>query len=209
MYKLPYFTETNDERVHEFMKANPFATIISNGEKFPISTHIPLAISISETGKIIFTGHLMKHTDHHTSFAKNEQVLVIFHGPDCYVSASWYTQPAVASTWNYISVHAKGKITFTDEEATKNIIEDITNQYEKEDSPAVFKNLPEEYVSRLVKAIVGFTIEVESIDNVFKLSQNHDLQTQQNIIEYLQQKDSKSKLIASEMKKRINEKINF
>jgi transcriptional regulator len=104
-----------------------------------------------------------------------------------------------------MTVHAKGKINFGDEEQTKKIVEDLTNKYEKPDSAAAFNKLPGEYVDRLVKAIVAFTIEVKTLDNVFKLSQNHEVETRQSIIKHLEQNGSDDeKKIAKEMRKRID-----
>ena len=82
----------------------------------------------------------MKHTDHHTAFEKNDKVLLLFNGPHCFVSAAWYQNPASASTWNYMTVQAKGKIFFTDEKETRAIIQQITEKYEGFDSPASFSN---------------------------------------------------------------------
>jgi transcriptional regulator len=146
----------------------------------------------------------MKGTDHYKAFSENEKVLVIFSGPQCYVSASWYVTKNVASTWNYMDVHAKGKLRFTNDESTKKIIKDITDKYEDAGSEAAFNKLPKEYVERLSKAIVGFDIEVESLENVFKLSQNHDEQTRKQIIENLKKSnDFNSNEIAIEMEKRL------
>ena len=204
MYKLPYFTEENEEVVFDFMQKNSFAIITGYNEIFPVATHVPLDVK-KEGGKIILTGHMMKNTDHHKAFSQNENVLVIFTGPHCYVSASWYVKKEVASTWNYIDVHAHGTIKFTDEEETKKIIENLTNKYELPGSLAAFNKLPAEYVDRLVKAIIGFTIEVSTIENVFKLSQNHDVaKTRESIIENLMSRDdADSYEIAMEMKKRF------
>jgi transcriptional regulator len=203
MYKLKYFTEDDSEKVIAFIKKYSFATITGMDEKYPVATHIPL--DIKQAGdKLLFTGHIMKSSDHHKAFLKNEHVLVIFNGPHCHVSASWYPQPVQASTWNYMTVHARGKISFGDEAETKRIVEDLTNKYEAPDSPAAFNKLPGEYVDRLVKAIVAFTIEVESIDNVFKLSQNHEQDTRKSIIENLHKNGSAGeKAIAAEMELRI------
>jgi transcriptional regulator len=203
VYKLPYFTEENESIVFEFMQKHPFALITGFGDHFPVATHVPLDIN-RISGKITFTGHIMKNTDHHRAFLQNENVLVIFTGPQCYVSASWYVTKNVASTWNYMDVHAKGKIKFTNEEGTKKIIEELTDKFESETSAAAFTKLPGDYVDRLVKAIIGFTIEVETLDNVFKLSQNHVHQTRENIIANLQaRKDEGSHSIAAEMKERL------
>lgn len=203
MYKLPYFTEEDEEKVFDFMNKNSFAIITGHDGSFPVATHVPLEIK-KEEGQIILTGHMMKNTDHQKAFLQNENVLVIFSGPHCYVSASWYTKKDVASTWNYIDVHAKGKIKFKDEHGTKEIIGNITNKYEGKESEAAFHNLSNEYVDRLVKAIIGFTIEVSSVENVFKLSQNHEVETRDSIIEQLQGRtDEGSHIIASEMQKRL------
>ena len=203
MYKLPYFTKENEETVFEFMKKKSFAIITGYDGSFPVATHVPLDVK-KDGEQIFFTGHIMKNTDHYKAFLQNENVLVIFNGPHCYVSAGWYVKKDVASTWNYIDVHAKGKIKFADEEQTKKIIENITDKYEAPESEAAFNKLPKEYVDRLVKAIIGFTIEVSTIENVFKLSQNHVIQTRESIITNLEARtDTGSHEIAAEMKKRI------
>ncbi len=203
MYKLPHFTEENEDIVFNFMNKNSFAIIAGYDGIFPVATHVPLDIK-KENGQIILTGHMMKNTDHHKAFLQNENVLVIFNGPHCYVSASWYNKKEVASTWNYIDVHAKGKITFTDEEGTKKIIESVTDKYEGTESEAAFHKLPAEYVDRLVKAIVGFTIEISQIGNVYKLSQNHEPETRESIVKHLNLRtDQDSHMIADEIKKRF------
>ena len=207
MYKLKYFTEDDNDKVITFIKENSFATIVAIDEKYPSATHVPLDIiqSGEANNKVFFTGHIMKNSDHHKAFLKNENVLVIFNGPHCHVSASWYSNPVQASTWNYMTVHAKGKINFGDAAQTKKIVEALTNKYESPASEAVFDKLPNEYVDRLVKAIVAFSIDVESINNVFKLSQNHDEHTRQNIIMHLNKNGSDNeKAIAEEMLQRIN-----
>jgi transcriptional regulator len=159
---------------------------------------------MEEDEKLIFSGHLMKNTDHHKAFLNNEKVLVIFSGPHAHVSASWYKNPAVGSTWNYITVHAKGRIKFLDEEATVDAVRRITSKYEAPDSPAAFDKLAPEYVNRLVKAIVAFEIDVDSVENVFKLSQNYDAETRKSIIEHLNKReDPGAKLIAMEMNNRL------
>ncbi len=203
MYKLPYFTEQDSEKVIAFIKANYFAVITGRGERYPVATHIPLEIR-QEGDKLIFSGHLMKNSDHHKAFVKDDHVLVVFNGPHTYVSASWYTKPASASTWNYMTVHAKGSIKFGDETSTHEAVRKLTNRYEPDESPAAFDNLAPDYVARLVQAIVSFDIEVEELDNVFKLSQNHDKATQESIAKHLSEKsDDDSRTIAQEIFNRL------
>ncbi len=204
MYKFPYYTEQDPEKVIDFMKVNSFAMITGFGEQYPVATHIPMEVEVQEDGKIFLSGHMMKKTDHHLNFEKNNNVLVIFNGPHAHISASWYTDPVMGSTWNYMVVHAKGKIKFKDEQGTYNAVKDITNKYEGPESAAAFDKLSKEYVEHMVKAIVGFTIEVEKLDNVFKLSQNRDEESQKNIIEQLRKRgDDNSRIIAEEMESRV------
>jgi len=203
MYKFPYYTEQDNEKVVVFMKENAFALLTGFGELYPVATQIPLTIQQKES-KIFLEGHMMRKTDHHLAFEKNNNVLVLFTGPHCFVSASWYTTPSIGSTWNYITVHAKGKISFMDEEGTRNVVKAVSDKYQGTGSAGSFDNLPKEYIDHMVKAIVGFSIEVESIDNVFKLSQNRDETSQKNIIEQLKQRgDYNSAAIAAEMEKRL------
>jgi transcriptional regulator len=203
MYRFSYYTEEDKSKVIEFMKANSFAVITGAGEKYPVATHIPLEVEEVD-GKVILSGHMMKKTDHHLAFEKDPNVMVIFNGPHTQVSANWYTNPAGGSTWNYMTVHAKGKVRFKDEAGTRKAVEDITNKYIGFNTAASFDKLSEEYISKMVKAILGFTIEVEELENVFKLSQEKDHETKLNVIEQLRKRgDENSVAIANEIEKRI------
>src|SRR6187402_3357228 len=117
MYDLPYFKEQDEKVVREFIDKHPFAFVSGcDVHNKPIGTQLPVFLE-SLNGKLILRGHMMKNTDHHKAFMHNENVLVVFTGPHCYVSATWYSDPHQASTWNYMSVHAKGVISFLDQEA--------------------------------------------------------------------------------------------
>jgi transcriptional regulator len=204
MYKFDYYTEKDKQKVIEFIKENPFALIIGIGEKYPAATQVPLGIEINGD-KILLRGHIMRKTDHHMALEKNNNVMVVFTGPHCFVSASWYTDPNIGSTWNYMTVQAKGKISFLDEQGTRAAVKQVSDKYQGTDKPGAYDNLPKEYIDHMVKAIVGFTIEVEVLENTFKLSQNRDEDSQRNIIEQLIKRgDENSRKIAKEMIKRLD-----
>jgi transcriptional regulator len=205
MYKIPYFTENEQRLIIDFMKENSFALITGFGQEYPVATQIPLEVE-EKDGNILLSGHLMKKTDHHIAFEANENVLVVFTGAHCYVSASWYANPQTASTWNYMAVHAKGKIKFTNEEGTYEAIKAVTNKYEGSETIAAFNYMPKEYTMQHIKAIIGFTIEVESIENVFKLSQNKTEEEKLNIIGKLRERNRNDDdlQIANEIEKRLN-----
>ena len=149
----------------------------------------------------------MKNTDHHKAFLHNPNVLVVFTGDHTYVSATWYSNPYIASTWNYMSVHAKGIIEFLDDQALADVLRKTTLHFENynKDSTTVFDNLSEEFKQKVMKAIVAFKIEIIDLDTVFKLSQDRDAKSYKNIKEKLAQQGGSGKVIADEMEKRTKE----
>jgi transcriptional regulator len=207
MYNLPYFKEEDQAVVLEFIHQHPFAFIAGcNAGNKPVATQIPVFIE-SREDKLFLTGHMMKQTDHHRAFEQNPHVLCVFSGNHTYVSATWYENPHQASTWNYMSVHVKGQLRFLDEAGLIEVLRKTSLHFEKQDtgSSTVFDNLPEDYRNRLMKAIVAFEVEVEEIDNVFKLSQNRDKESYQHIIEQLSSRDADAQVIAEEMSRRKND----
>jgi transcriptional regulator len=204
MYNLPYFKEQDQEVVIQFMRQHPFVFLSGvTPENKPVATQVPVFID-EKDGKLFLTGHIMRNNDHHKAFEKNPNVLALFTGPHTYVSATWYDDPHQASTWNYMSVHAKGTIRFGDYNDLVAILKRLTLHYENNNatSTTVFDNLTSEYTEPLLKAIVAFEVEITLIENVFKLSQNRNEKSYNNIIAKLQEQGSDGKFIAEEMKKR-------
>ena len=203
MYNLPHFKEKDAERVLTFMKQHPFVMLIgTDSEQKPVATQVPVLISENQ-GQLFLRGHIMRQNDHHKAFINNSQALVVFTGPHTYVSASWYENKQQASTWNYMSVHARGEIQFLEDDALLGLLDELTSHFENDaSSPSLYKELSKEYILPLTKAIVAFEIRIKSIEHVFKLSQNKDKMTYENIIEKLQGSDEQSRSIAAEMIKR-------
>lgn len=207
MYDLPYHKERNEEAVKEFIAEHPFALLTGCGaDRKPVATQVPVFLEESD-GRLVLRGHLMKNTDHHKAFLDNQNVLVVFTGPHVYVSGAWYSEPHTPSTWNYMSVQARGTIRFLEGAALEDILKKTSLHFEGYDqrSPTAFQNLPQQLTGKLVGAIVGFEIEVETMDNVFKLSQDRDIQSYRNIIAQLEKQGPDGRIIASEMQKRIGQ----
>jgi transcriptional regulator len=184
MYDLPYHKERKDESIRDFVLKYPFAYLTGcDSMNKPIATQVPVFIEEKE-GRRLMRGHMMRNTDHHKAFLQNAHVLVVFTGRHCYVSATWYSNPSQASTWNYMSVHVKGTIRFLDENALIDVLKSTTLHFENynQESTTIFDNLLPQYTNRLMNAIVAFEIEVEELDTVFKLSQDRDIESYQNII---------------------------
>lgn len=207
MYNLSYYKEKNPRVIEEFIAQYPFAFLSGYApDDYTVMTQVPVFIE-NINGKKVLRGHIMKNTDHHKAFLQNEKVGVIFTGRHTYVSATWYSNPHTASTWNYMSVHIKGKIRFLDGAGLIDIRRKTTLYFEKDnaESTTIYDNLSPSYVDRLRRMIVGFEIEILEMDNIFKLSQDRDYESYQNIIRKLQEQDFDGKVVATEMEKRTKE----
>jgi len=202
MYQTPYFKEKDHQAVLDFMRKHSFAMLTGcDAGSRPVATQVPLLVEEKE-GKLFLYGHIKRKTDHHLAFEQNPRALALFTGPHAYISASWYTNQQNVSTWNYMSVHAGGTLRFVDDAALLDIITRTTTHYEQDAaSPALVEKMPEEYLSRMMKAIVAFEIEVTSLESVFKLSQNRNKADYGQIIARLAAQGGEAALVAAEMEK--------
>lgn len=200
MYNISYFKENDKVVLMQFMRSHDFIVLCgADANGIPVATQVPVLIR-EEGGRIFLEGHFMRNTDHHKAFAANDNVLAMFVGPHTYVSASWYEDPKQASTWNYMTVHARGKIRFGSEEELLEVLKRTTDHYEG--TTVSYQNLEAAYIDKLKYAIVYFEIEVTQMDHVFKLSQNRSAKDQRAIIEKLEQGDELSRMVAREMRLR-------
>src|SRR4051794_16051262 len=203
MYNVPHFKASDEREVIDFMHAHPFIILCGvDANNTPVATHIPCLIEEREN-KIILHAHVMRKQQHTNAFAENSNVLAIFHGTHTYVSASWYENKQTASTWNYQAVHAKGTLKFLGEDELHQLLTKLTETFENNPhSPSLVQKMDEAYVRSMMKAIVAFEIEVTSIEHIFKLSQNRDNKSYENIIEHLSEQDSDARTVAATMKER-------
>ncbi|NCI47129.1 FMN-binding negative transcriptional regulator [Sediminibacterium soli] len=203
MYNLPYFKEKDAAVVLRFMKEHPFVLLTGvDDRQRPVATQVPVLLQ-ERDGVLYLRGHIMRNNDHHRAFEQNKQVLAIFSGPHTYVSASWYENKQQGSTWNYMSVHAHGEMCFLPETDLRQLLDDLTAHFENDPgSPALYRHIPEAYISSMLKAILAFEIKLASVEHVFKLSQNRDEKSFDNIIEKLNAGNADAQYIAAEMRKR-------
>jgi transcriptional regulator len=204
MYNFSYFKEEDKKIVLNFIEENPFAFMTGSFlSGIQVATQIPLLLE-ERNGELFLQGHFMRNTDHHKAFLENPNTLLVFTGPSCYVSASWYSNPQIGSTWNYMSVHICGQMNFMSNEELIEFMRKLTLKFEKGNTKSLtfYDNLPEQFLNKMMPAIVGFEIKADRIENVFKLSQNRDEKSYDTIILKLEEQGGNSALIASEMKKR-------
>lgn len=207
MYHFSYFKEHAKERLWEFMEQYPFIFLTGSSlTGAQVATQIPVLIE-ERNGELILQGHIMRNTDHHKAFIDNPNVLAVFSGPHCYVSASWYKNPQIGSTWNYMSIHINGLIRFMSDQELVDFMRKFTLKFENgvTDSPTIYDNLPDTFLHSMMPAIVGFEIKADALNTVFKLSQNRDQESYNNIITQLEKQGGSAAVIAEEMKRRKQE----
>ncbi len=204
MYNFSYFKEHDQKVLLDFIHDHPFAFLTGsflNGKQ--VATQVPVLLEM-RNNELYLQTHIMRNTDHHKAFVENANALFVFTGPSCYVSASWYSNPQIGSTWNYMSIHAAGEMKFMSNEALIEFMRKLTLTFEQGNTESLtfYDNLPESFLSKMMPAIVGLEMKVDKLDNVFKLSQNRDEKSYDNIIAKLEERGAESALIAEELKKR-------
>jgi transcriptional regulator len=167
-----------------FMRANPFAVLVSSRDAEAFATHVPLVIR-DDDEQIRLRGHVAKANPHWQYLSDNPRCLVIFHGPHAYISPSHYETQENVPTWNYGAVHVYGNArTFSTVPELLSMLDDLIPTFEAAYSEQ-WSSLSEAYRSRMLNHIVGFEITVDRIEAKFKLSQNRTRGERQNVIQSL------------------------
>jgi transcriptional regulator len=184
---IPEFNRVEDRAVVlAFMRANPFAILVSDANGSPFATHLPLLVD--EAGdQVVVRGHMARANPHWKSMQPGVESLVIFHGPHAYISPTLYEIHESVPTWNYGAVHVYGDATlFHDESHLNETLHAMIHTFE-DAYMAQWTSLSEEYRRRMLKQIVGFEIKVKRLEAKFKLSQNRTKTEQTQVIQCLKQ----------------------
>jgi len=200
VYVPAAFTETDPATLHEFMRRNSFAVLTSHGEDGLVASHLPLILDADTVPH----GHLLGHmaTANPQWRGVRGEVMVVFSGPHAYVSPSWYEESGTVPTWNYVAVHAYGTFHVVDDcDGVLDILRRSVLTYESPRSEPWRFDETEPQVERMLKAIVGFRIEVTRLEGKWKLSQNHPKERRERVIRALSaQPDADSQAIAGLMR---------
>jgi len=181
---IPEFNRIEDRDTSlAFLRANPFAVLVSSLDGHPFATHVPLAVR-ERSGQIVLRGHVAKANPHWKSFGQEHESLVIFQGPHAYISPALYEIPESVPTWNYAAVHVYGRVSVVDENESRKILEELIGEFDSSYA-AQWASLSEEYRSRMVRHIVAFEMLASRLETKFKLSQNRTRQEQANIVRAL------------------------
>ena len=189
---LPNHFEINDqEELLAFVKAFPFATLVSNGDDGLNAEHIPMLVQVGADNRVFLQAHIAKANTLWQKIADQTHVLVIFQGENAYITPNWYPSKKVdgkaVPTWNYRAVHIKGSIRFIHDAQWKlSLLEGLTHVHEQtQPFPWAMSDAPQEFIDRLQEAVVGIEITVTDIQGKYKLSQNQSADNKNGIHEGL------------------------
>jgi transcriptional regulator len=181
MYIPEHFRVREHADAIAFMRANPFAILVSATDDGPYATHAPVVVH--EAGeRLIIRGHVAKANPHWRHLEQRLQCLTIFNGPHAYVSPANYTTREVVPTWNYVAVHVYGNPrVFSAPDELLRVLHELIPMFEPTYADQ-WASLSAAYRERMLSHIVGFEIDVTRVEAKFKLSQNRSREEQENII---------------------------
>lgn len=196
MYLPKHFEITDPAVLRDFMHAHPLATLVVKDPSGLSADHIPLLVTGDEASGWKLAGHVARANPLWKKAAAGIDCLAIFHGPQHYISPNWYATKKehgkVVPTWNYEVVHVQGRLHAVDDvEWLRKFLQRLTDTHEADQpKPWQVEDAPEDYLQRMLQAVVGIEIEIVALTGKAKMSQNQPEANRELLITALRQKES-------------------
>src|SRR4029450_12584026 len=187
MYQPDHFHVEDVAQMHALMRAKPFAALVSWGSSGLYPRPLPTVLKGDGPYGVIEC-HLARANPHWKDLAEGNEALLIFQGPEAYITPNWYLSKAehgkVVPTWNYAVVHAYGRPKKIEDKAwRRRHVGELTAQQEKgEARPWELSDAPESYIEAMLRGIVGFRIAVARLEGKWKMSQNREMRDRQGVV---------------------------
>jgi transcriptional regulator len=196
MYIPAWFRVEDLTLLHSLMEQFSFATLVTQtpagaGHAAPFATHLPFVLD-AERGEFgTLQAHMARANPQWQAFAAGGEALVIFQGPHAYISPSWYDKHPSVPTWNYAVVHAYGVPRLLDDAELRAVLYDLTATNEAGfEQPWRMESLTDEYITGMLRGIVGFELVITRLEGKFKLNQNRPKEDQLRVIARLRESDN-------------------
>jgi transcriptional regulator len=191
MYVPAHFEENRPEVLHQLIADHPLGTLVTTGPNGLDANHVPFEFAPGEGPHGALRAHVARANPVWQEVATHPDTLVIFQGPAAYISPTWYPSKhethRQVPTYNYMVVHAHGKIVVRDDEAfVRGLVARLTRTMEaNEPKPWKMGDAPADFISQMLGAIVGIEIEVTRLVGKWKLSQNKEARDRRGAVEAL------------------------
>lgn len=202
MYIPPAFAETDLSRLHDAIERHSFAVLVSTAGGEIVASHLPLLLDRATGSNGTLIGHMARANGQWRQ-AADAEVLTVFSGPHAYISPSWYEAPLTVPTWNYIAVHAYGRLQLIDDlDETIALLNRTVDHYESsQPTPWQLQESPE-FVARLAAQVVAFRIPITRLEGKWKLNQNRPAEQRARVSSrLLDDNDEASRQVGLEMRK--------
>lgn len=192
MYQPAAFREERLETLHALIRAHPLATLITAGSSGLIANLVPFLL-VEEGNLGTLRAHIAKANDQLEALRSGTEALVLFQGPQAYISPSWYSTKEehgrVVPTWNYVVVQARGTPRVIDNATwLRTQLTALTSSQESgRRSPWNITDAPEPFIESQMKAIIGMEIPILRIEGKWKVSQNRSEADRQGVSEGLRE----------------------
>jgi transcriptional regulator len=178
MYLPDHFNETRLDVLHDFVRRHPLASLITLGSEGLNANHIPIELDVEPAPYGTLRGHVARANPVWRDHSREIDGLVIFHGPQVYVSPTWYETKKltgeVVPTYNYAVVHAYGRLQIVDDRAwLRALVTRLTERFESgRPTPWQVSDAPQPFIDKQLDAIVGIEIAIGKLVGKWKASQN-------------------------------------
>ena len=183
------FQVQDPDMLHTLVRAQPLATLVIAHAGALHANHVPLFLDPDRGPNGTLVGHVARANGVWPLLPQT--AVAVFHGPQAYVSPSWYPSKALdgkqVPTWNYTAVHAHGRLSaFDDPERLRAVLETLTEQHEAHrPAPWRISDAPPDYIDKLLRAIVGIELAVDRWEGLWKMSQNRTDTDRAGVVEGL------------------------
>jgi transcriptional regulator len=189
MYIPTQFRESDVARIHEAIRGAGLATLVTTGPDGILATPLPLLLDPEPAPYGTLLGHVARANPQWQRSATDADALAMFAGPDAYVTPSWYATKResgkVVPTWNYVAVHAYGRVEFIeDADWLLSLVSRLTQRHEGErEKPWAVSDAPEDFIRSQLKGIVGVRLAIARLEGKWKMSQNRNEADRAGVVE--------------------------
>lgn len=190
MHTPPHFAEDRPEVLQAAMREIGFALLVTPDEATPRLSHLPFVLR-EEAGTLVLESHVARANPHWRDLPARASVAV-FQGPHAYISPGWYPGKRdggrVVPTWNYIAVHAHGRLEAVGDSAwlRAHLARLVDANEAGRPEPWHLDEAPERYLDTMMRGIVGLRLQVERLEGKWKMSQNKTPADRQGAMQGLQ-----------------------
>jgi transcriptional regulator len=186
MYIPKHFHTEDISQMHGLIRRYSFGILVTQQGGAPFATHLPFLLDERRGRYGTLLAHLARGNPQWRDLAAGQQALAIFQGPHAYVSPAWYGAAPSVPTWNYVAVHAYGTAKIVDDAGElRRMLGALVDEHEAGFAQPWRMELPEDYMDRMTRGVVGFEIEIARLEGKLKLSQNRGADDRQRVIEAL------------------------